>query len=314
MVKLKAPTPRRAVISAAAAMLTLIVSPDRRPAFAADVTSLSLLPPPGSIGRSLFEAQFRPKPRQLPRRRLDLDFAVLLMRTSYSVADELNFVPMDQFQRDFFLLRQNEWDVYRETLPSVSQGDLADPAYFDFISFAQHATLASEMRDGQLLFNELVDANGTAVVVSRAASTGAVLDNAALPAAHAERVGARVLEWALERYPTIAPKLTGPSDPLTAAAVTVAVKQLANVFELNDFMLGSRVTPIEGGVELALVAPANLWSLQTLRVRGDLPNDFAAKVVLAWMRASGLSPSCSTRIERGAEVVHTFRWARGQLS
>ena len=63
------------------------------------------------------------------------------MRTSYKVADELDFVPMNEFQKDFFLLRQTEWDPYRKQLPKVTQGDLADPNYFDFISFAQYATI-----------------------------------------------------------------------------------------------------------------------------------------------------------------------------
>jgi hypothetical protein len=56
---------------------------------------------------------FRPAPpaQAALRERLDRDFAVLLMRTSYAVADDLDFVPMDEFQRDFFLLRQ----VWRRT-------------------------------------------------------------------------------------------------------------------------------------------------------------------------------------------------------
>ena len=34
------------------------------------------------------------------------------MRSCYDAVDDLNFVPMDQFQIDFFLLRQNEWEKY----------------------------------------------------------------------------------------------------------------------------------------------------------------------------------------------------------
>jgi hypothetical protein len=40
--------------------------------------------------------QMRPKPPKLLRPKLDRDFAVLLMRTSYNVLDELDCVPMDQ--------------------------------------------------------------------------------------------------------------------------------------------------------------------------------------------------------------------------
>jgi hypothetical protein len=33
------------------------------------------------------------------------------MRSSYAVADELDYTPMDGFQREFFLFRQDEWQV-----------------------------------------------------------------------------------------------------------------------------------------------------------------------------------------------------------
>ena len=52
-----------------------------------------------------FEIPANPQPgsrevRALPRARLDQDFAVLLMRSSYAVADELDFMPMDAFQQE----------------------------------------------------------------------------------------------------------------------------------------------------------------------------------------------------------------------
>ena len=49
---------------------------------------------------------------RLPRTLVYRPFAVLLMRSCYDAVDQLNFVPMDQFQKDFFLLRQNEWEKY----------------------------------------------------------------------------------------------------------------------------------------------------------------------------------------------------------
>jgi hypothetical protein len=57
-----------------------------------------------SIG-AIWERQLlRPKPIQLLRSPLNQDFAVLLMRSSYNALDQLDCVPMDQFQRDFFLV------------------------------------------------------------------------------------------------------------------------------------------------------------------------------------------------------------------
>ena len=86
------------------------------------------------------EAVGRPKPTKLFRRQLDQQFAVLLMRTSYSVLDEMDVVAMDQFQRDFFLIRSTYYEDYVSSLGGsgvVKQGDLTDPSYFDYISFAQ---------------------------------------------------------------------------------------------------------------------------------------------------------------------------------
>ena len=49
----------------------------------------------------------RVKPQTLPRAKLENDFAVLLMRSSYSIADQLDYYPMDKFQQDQFLFRQD---------------------------------------------------------------------------------------------------------------------------------------------------------------------------------------------------------------
>lgn len=74
---------------------------------------------------------FRPKPPKILRPRIDQDFAVLLMRSSYNVLDDLDCVAMDQFQRDFFIIRQAEYEPYVQELGVgfVKQGDLADPYY-----------------------------------------------------------------------------------------------------------------------------------------------------------------------------------------
>lgn len=63
---------------------------------------------------------------------------------------------MDEFQRSFFLFRQNEWEDYKGHHENVIQGDLADPFYFDFISFCQYAIIAEKMKSGKLQFVEKV--------------------------------------------------------------------------------------------------------------------------------------------------------------
>lgn len=87
---------------------------------------------------------------------MDLSFAVLLMRSSYNSVDELDCVPMNEFQKQFFLFRQTEWEDYHNKHPNVLQADLADPSYFDFISFAQYATISAQLRQPRQSFVELV--------------------------------------------------------------------------------------------------------------------------------------------------------------
>ena len=77
----------------------------------------------------------RPKPAKVLRSRLNLDFAILLMRSSYNALDVLDVVPMEQFQRDFFLLREAEYKPYADQLGMgvLQQGDLADPVSYILI-------------------------------------------------------------------------------------------------------------------------------------------------------------------------------------
>ena len=302
---------RRALVSATATLLAAITSGG--PPLAAKagpplrLTSL----PAGSRLRESLELSLRPKVRALPRRQMQMDFAVMLMRAGYAVTDDLDFIAMNQFQKDFFVLRQGEWDRYRQELPNLQQGDLSNPSYFDFISFCQHATIAAEMRTGSQIFEELIDAEGTSQVVTRPPE---LADNAALPAAHAERVGNLLLDKISEKYTRLSPKVPPPTQQVTAALVIDGVRQIAEIFEINDYMLSQRVTPLANGFELAMVVPATLWSQQVLQLRGELPNDYEAKVVSAWLRRCSVPATYTTRIDKSTEVIHTFTWPAGLLA
>ena len=48
---------------------------------------------------------------------------------------------------------------------ALPEGFLTEPAYFDFISFVQYATIASTMRDPKMIFEELIDANGIHIFI-----------------------------------------------------------------------------------------------------------------------------------------------------
>jgi len=75
---------------------------------------------------------------------------VLLMRTSYAVADELDFVAMDKFQKDFFLFRQAEYLDYLNQLQGspMAQGK---SSYFRFLFIFEfaHCRLFPKLRRAQ---------------------------------------------------------------------------------------------------------------------------------------------------------------------
>ncbi|CAN0027006.1 unnamed protein product, partial [Choristocarpus tenellus] len=97
---------------------------------------------------------------------------------------------MDDFQKEFFLFRQKEWADYKEQYPRIQQGDLTDPNYFDFISFAQYASISAGMRSGREIFEERVGAEGEKITVQR---DPGLFENSRLPDEHSRRVGDRIL-------------------------------------------------------------------------------------------------------------------------
>lgn len=106
--------------------------------------------------KAILQRKFRPKPPKVLRRKLSQDFAVLLMRSSYNALDEMDCIAMDQFQRDFFLIRVAEYQIYTNNLGAgmVQQGDLTDPYYFDFISYAQYKTINRAVTNDPLVVFE----------------------------------------------------------------------------------------------------------------------------------------------------------------
>ena len=74
---------------------------------------------------------------------------------------------------------------------------MQDPDYFDFISFAQYASVAEAMRNGRDFFEEKVGAEGTKRIVERDAD---FKDNTRLPDEHARRVGDRILVRGREKF------------------------------------------------------------------------------------------------------------------
>ncbi|KAL7502534.1 hypothetical protein ACHAXN_000469 [Cyclotella atomus] len=231
------------------------------------------------------ERALRPKPPKVLRTRMNLDFAVLLMRSSYNAVDELDIVPMQQFQKDFFLIRQAEYQFYANALGpgAMQQGDLADPNYFDFISFAQYSTICREVNDPAVVFEEQQPVEVgegqpqqfNTVVIKRDSS----LKTNDLAQKHTEIVGNAILDKLIEKFgstPSAIPKIEAYSRP-DASTLLASIKQMVNLFIISGFSFDGSASIAKlgrdandaAGCEFTIVAtsPATLWSGQSLKVR-----------------------------------------------
>lgn len=277
-------------------------------------------------GLPLFlDRRSRPPHIQIPRRRIELPFAIQCMRQSYNNADELDFVAMDEFQRSFFLFRASEWEDYRQYHPTVMQGDLADPLYFDFISFAQYATIANKMRNGALEFVERIGAEGTPVVIRRDTRWG---NNDLLPIVHSQRVGDALLDWMLITYPqTAMPPVQLSNETSSSREKLVAsfedferyARLVLDIFLINSYCVSVEISTLPSSLDgvnimtLKMRAPANLWSQEVLRSRRDLPvNDFEIKALEALARRCGLQLKlASVETLNTIDILHTMQLRKG---
>jgi len=242
----------------------------------------------------------RSKPPRVLRPKLDKDFAVMLMRTSYRVLDELDCVPMDQFQRDFFILRQAEYEPYTNALGPgiVKQGDLSDPYYFDFISFAQYLAINREIaQDPPYVFEEKQpveedspESDQPQRFVSKVVRRDPTITNDMLAPEHSRRVGAAILnrfDEVLGGTPAALPSFPPGSKP-SADQVLASLSQLVKLFLINGFAWDGSAAIVSGpsssssagtasGTEfcLKLVSPATIWGSKGLSLqRSPLLNDF----------------------------------------
>lgn len=270
----------------------------------------------------------RPKPPKALRPNLNRDFAVLLMRSSYNALDELDCVAMDQFQRDFFLIRQAEYEPYVNELGPgiVKQGDLTDPYYFDFISFSQYATINREIfQDPPVVINEqkpIEVPEGEPQKFQPIVVKRQLPDNLLAPT-HVKLVGSAILDRLEEifgasdaRLPRFDPK-SRPNIDL----VLSSVQQLIKYFLINGYAWeGSAFVsrPSSGtdaaGTEItiSLVAPANLWSGQALQLRnkatagGGIQNAFVLTTAKELMSRMGYEVVSSSISYEGTKEVSKF--------
>jgi len=265
-------------------------------------------------GFAQIERRRRKTPPKLLRPSLNLNFAVLLMRSSYNAMDELDCVAMDQFQRDFFFIRQAEYLPYTTLLGPglVKQGDLTDPYYFDFISFAQYATIYRDITiDPPRVFEEqqpVIVGEGEeerqefiSKVIRR---DPALLDNSMLPKRHDELVGSMILDRLNELFAETTSAIPSLDSQSTAQNALASLKQLVNLYLINGFAFDGIVelkkegpnSGISGSqFDITLTAPANIWSGQALQLKKAFPaNDFVLKTAKVFLKRAGYNVSSSS--------------------
>ena len=202
----------------------------------------------------------------------------------------------------------------------IRQGDLADPNYFDFISFAQYATISREIVNPPAVFEEQQPVEVgegepqkfDAVVVRR----DPTIKNNDLPRIHTEIVGNAILDKLIEKFGGTAsaiPKIEPGSRP-DADALLAVVKQMVNLFTLSGFAWEGGASMVQGGASIKdtefiiiFTSPATLWSGQSLVAKNSvLKNDFALKTVKAIASRAGYKVVKDSVKYKGNQEVSTF--------
>jgi len=182
---------------------------------------------------------------------------------------------------------------------------LADPNYFDFISFAQYSTISREIINPQAVFeeqqpvevgeNELQKFN--TVVVKR----DTTIPNSELPQRHTEIVGNAIYDKLIEKFGDTAsaiPKIPTREigDKVDESAILAAIKQMVNLFLVQGFAWDGNATMQTSEAKgrgatqftITFTSPATLWSGQSLQAKNAvLLNDFALKTVKAILSRAG---------------------------
>ena len=272
---------------------------------------------------SQFERKRRKAPSKLLRSTLTFDFAVLLMRSSYNAMDALDCVPMDQFQKDFFFIRQAEWLPYLSSLGPglVKQGDLSDPYYFDFISFAQYATIYRDVTlDPPMVFEEsqpvIVGEDNQEFITKVIRRDPAVLSNSMLPGRHEELVGSKILDELNDLFGETTSSIPPLDSQSSAKNAVASLQQMMNLFLIQGFAFDGKVELKKEGangklsgsqIEMTLTAPATLWSGAALQLKkANTTNDFLLKTAKTFLKRAGYDISSSSLKYTSSQEISTL--------
>ena len=277
--------------------------------------SISLLPP------------LPPNPITLPRRRLNLTFAVLLLASGYDTADALDFTPMQDFQKDFWLLRHSEWEPYtiQYSPLRITQGDLADPNYFDFIAAMQAQTVVTSMRHGLQTFREYCGEEcPPSLSLASTGSGSSTVDSSSTDINAGYTMVTRDPQWQDNSY--LAPRFdrilgdaiynglvngfrgaqfNGPRAVVTSDTQVLVngVKEVLQCFIDNGYCINADVRVRHGTgsgngsssansntiMTIKVDGPATLWCFQSVAFRrGDVWPVYEALAVSSFLRKSGV--------------------------
>ena len=231
----------------------------------------------------------------------------------------------DQFQRDFFLIRQAEYEPYVNALGPgiVQQGSLVDPYYFDFISFAQYATISREKsQNPPFVFEEQqpveVDEGEPQKFVTTVIRRDPGLTNDMLGMEHDRLVGVAILDRLEEIFgqtDSAIPKIAQGSRP-DADMLLASLSQAVKLFLVNGFAWDGKVSiskppSVASGPSgtqfcIELTSPATMWSGKALQLRRSYPvNDFVLKTAKALLSRCGCSvASSSVKYDGNTEISY----------
>jgi hypothetical protein len=258
-------------------------------------------------GLANFLPPFPPQPVTLPRRIIGPAFAVLLLRSGYEVADQLDFIAMQEFQRSFWLLRQSEWEplTIQYSPITIKQGELSDPNYFDFISAMQMTTISNSMKNGIQTFKEYCGeecGEGTQGEYKLVTRDPSLQDNQLLPARFELELGNMIYSGLREGFRGVVFNPPAPLNPRCSTEELIAgVRALLKVFKDQGFCINAEVLDVRPGVEpgsvrfrVNLTGPANLWALQSVNSkRGNIFPEYTAFTTAAFLRQSGRAATCA---------------------
>ena len=208
----------------------------------------------------------------------------------------------------------------------VTQGDLTDAYYFDFISFAQYATIARDTSgDPPLVFEEQQPAEDQGNAESSAQRFVSKVirrkpeysDNSLLPVKHGEIVGSLILQKLQDTFgnttSSIPPLPTYGSlkneNDQYSKCILASMKQLVNLFIINGFAWEGSVIVDKNKanqivISMTLSSPATYWSGQALKLRKtNTANDFLMKTAKVFLSNAGYKIlSFSTEYANNQEI------------